>query len=174
MTCQRQPALGCVYKLVEINGKPKIKLSQDVEKVTMPGKKLAFRLYSNDGHALIDLLTKPEEEPPSVSKRVLCRHPFQVRGSSSAKIQLVVWYQYNRSNCSTKESKRAWVIPSKVEELHSCWWKDGSVSQPYPSMEEIRQTVQNSLRTLRQDHKRSLNPTPYKVRVSLCYLLTCD
>jgi nicotinate phosphoribosyltransferase len=42
--------------LVEINGKPKIKLSQDVEKVTMPGKKNVFRLYSNDGHALIDLV----------------------------------------------------------------------------------------------------------------------
>ena len=78
VTCQRQPALGCVYKLVEINGKPKIKLSQDVEKVTMPGKKNAFRLYSNDGHALIDLLQRPDENPPEVNQRVLCRHPFQV------------------------------------------------------------------------------------------------
>lgn len=68
-----------MYKLVEINGKPKIKLSQDVEKVTMPGKKNVFRLFSSDGNALIDILQKPEEAPPQVGKRVLCRHPFQVR-----------------------------------------------------------------------------------------------
>ena len=74
-----------MYKLVEINGKPKIKLSQDVEKVTMPGKKMPYRLYSNDGHALIDLLQRPDEEPPEVNKRVLCRHPFQVRNSISRK-----------------------------------------------------------------------------------------
>lgn len=141
VTCQRQPALGCVYKLVEINGKPKIKLSQDVEKVTMPGKKNAFRLYSNDGHALIDLLQRPDENPPEVNKRVLCRHPFQ-------------------------ESKRAWVIPSKVEPLYTCYWSDGQVPVDYPSLAEIRQNVQDSLKTLRQDHKRSLNPTPYKVGVS--------
>ena len=66
VTCQRQPALGCVYKLVEVNGKPKIKLSQDVHKVTMPGPKNAFRLYSSDGHALIDLMQRPDEEPPEV------------------------------------------------------------------------------------------------------------
>merc|ERR1719471_59341 len=69
VTCQRQPALGCVFKLVSVNDKPKIKLSQDVQKVTMPGQKEAFRLYSSDGHALIDLLQRPGEDPPQVGKR---------------------------------------------------------------------------------------------------------
>ncbi|XP_004530344.1 nicotinate phosphoribosyltransferase isoform X2 [Ceratitis capitata] len=141
VTCQRQPALGCVYKLVEINGQPRIKLSQDVEKVTMPGHKNAFRLYSADGHALIDLLQKVTEPPPSVGQKVLCRHPFQ-------------------------ESKRAYVIPSHVELLYKVYWKDGQITQQLPTLEQVREKVQISLKTLRNDHKRTLNPTPYKVAVS--------
>ncbi|XP_037918726.1 nicotinate phosphoribosyltransferase isoform X3 [Hermetia illucens] len=141
VTCQRQPALGCVYKLVEINGQARIKLSQDVEKVTMPGNKNAYRLYSADGHALIDLLQKVTEPDPEVGQKVLCRHPFQ-------------------------ESKRAYVIPSGVEPLYKVYWKNGKISQPLPSLEQIRDRVQTSLKTLRTDHKRTLNPTPYKVAVS--------
>ena len=141
VTCQKQPALGCVYKLVEINGKPKIKLSHDLEKVTVPGKKSAYRLYSNMGHALLDLLQRPDEVMPEVGKRVLCRHPFE-------------------------ESKRAWVIPAKVEQLYTCWWKNGQVPLEVPTLATIRNTVLLSLQNLREDHKRSLNPTPYKVSVS--------
>jgi nicotinate phosphoribosyltransferase len=61
VTCQRQPALGGVYKMVEINGEPRIKLSQDVMKVTMPGKKTAYRLYGSDGKSskiLLDIILK--------------------------------------------------------------------------------------------------------------------
>lgn len=161
VTCQRQPALGCVYKMVEINNKPRIKLSQEVGKVTMPGKKNAYRLYGAEGHALVDLLQNSSEAPPQAGQKVLCRHPFE-------------------------ESKRAYVIPSTVEALHKVitrflfflllnlfynmyfsyqiYWKDGKIRRPLPSLLDIRNRVQKSLDTLRSDHKRNLNPTPYKVK----------
>lgn len=79
--------------MVEINGEPRIKLSQEVGKVTIPGRKDAYRLYGSDGYALIDLLQRTMEEAPQVSQKVLCRHPFQ-------------------------QTKRANVTPSRVESLH--------------------------------------------------------
>lgn len=141
VTCQKQPALGGVYKMVEINGTPRIKLSQDVMKVTMPGKKTAYRLYGADGHALIDLLMRSVEPAPQVGQKVLCRHPFQ-------------------------ESKRAYVIPTQVEPLYKVYWQNGKVCCHLPGLEEIRDKVKTSLDSLRNDHKRNLNPTPYKVSVS--------
>lgn len=39
VTCQAQPALGMVYKLVQIDGLAKIKLSDEREKTTLPGEK---------------------------------------------------------------------------------------------------------------------------------------
>ena len=44
---------------------------------------------------------------------------------------------------------------------------DFTLPEPLPTIAEIRQQVQRSLKTLRQDHKRSLNPTPYKVTLLL-------
>ena len=49
VTCQAQPALGCVYKMVEIGARPCIKLSPDIEKITIPGFKRAFRLMNAAG-----------------------------------------------------------------------------------------------------------------------------
>ncbi|KAK4872071.1 hypothetical protein RN001_016195 [Aquatica leii] len=141
VTCQKQPALGCVYKLVELNGQARIKLSQDVGKVSLPGRKEAYRLFSDRGDALIDLLLRPDEKQPDIGEKVLCRHPFE-------------------------ESKRAYVTPSKIEKLHKIYWKDGKVCRPLPSLEQIRENVAVTLRSLRSDIKRNHNPTPYKVAVS--------
>jgi len=141
VTCQRQPAMGCVYKLVSVNNAPTVKLSQDVEKMTMPGVKHVYRLFGKDGFAILDLLQLPEEDPPKICEKVLCRHPFE-------------------------ESKRAFVTPHKVQILHDVVWKDGRNVLGSPPLIDIRSRVDANLKLLRSDHLRSLNPTPYKVSVS--------
>ncbi|XP_077561506.1 nicotinate phosphoribosyltransferase isoform X3 [Haemaphysalis longicornis] len=141
VTCQKQPALGCVYKLVEVKNQSCIKLSLDIQKVTIPGRKACYRLYGHQGYALLDLMQKMDEPPPQKGSRVLCRHPFQ-------------------------ESKRAYVMPDTVEDLCQLWWDHGKIVKDLPSLDGIRNRVKESLQTLRPDIKRTLNPTPYKVSVS--------
>lgn len=141
VTCESQPALGCVYKLVEIGGQPRIKLSQDVQKVTIPVRKEAYRLVGRKGYPLLDLLIQAGEEPPRPGAQVLCRHPFD-------------------------EKKRAYVTPARVVPLHQCVWVDGKRLQPERPLEEVRKGVLGQLAAFRPDHLRLLNPTPYKISVS--------
>lgn len=58
-----------------------------------------------------------------------------------------------------------YVTPSRVEPLHTCVW-DGKLTEPFPSMNEVRARVAEQLATFRQDHLRRLNPTPYKLSVT--------
>lgn len=44
------------------------------------------------------------------------------------------------------------------------YWKEGRLTQPRATLEQTRDKVKRSLEMLRSDHKRNLNPTPYKVR----------
>ncbi|KAG6517236.1 hypothetical protein ZIOFF_020616 [Zingiber officinale] len=143
VTCYTQAALGCVFKLVEIKDQPRIKLSEDVTKVSIPCKKRCFRLYGKEGYALVDIMTGEDETPPKVGQRLLCRHPFN-------------------------ESKRAYVVPQCVEELLRCYWP-GSSNKPreeLPSLNKVRERCMQQLEQMRSDHMRRLNPTPYKVSVS--------
>ncbi|KAJ6830168.1 nicotinate phosphoribosyltransferase 1-like isoform X2 [Iris pallida] len=143
VTCYSQAALGCVFKLVEINNQPRIKLSEDVTKVSIPCKKRCFRLYGREGYPLVDIMTGENEPPPKVGERILCRHPFS-------------------------ESKRAYVVPQQVEELLKCYWpgKSHKLREELPSLEKIRDRCLQQLEQMRPDHMRRLNPTPYKVSVS--------
>uniref|UniRef100_A0A1I7TQ10 Nicotinate phosphoribosyltransferase n=1 Tax=Caenorhabditis tropicalis TaxID=1561998 RepID=A0A1I7TQ10_9PELO len=142
VTCQKQPALGCVYKLVAQSQQPKIKLSQDVTKITIPGKKKCYRIFGKNGFAILDLMMLDSEPEPQPNEQILCRHPFE-------------------------ESKRALVNASKIIKLHDVYWKNGELVTPLPTLNEIKEHVNTSITVaLRQDHRRYLNPTPYKVSVS--------
>ncbi len=67
ITSKSEPVFGGVYKLaaVEKNGKiiPKIKISENTEKITNPGFKKVYRLFSNEsGEAIADVITLFDEE----------------------------------------------------------------------------------------------------------------
>lgn len=66
ITAKSEPVFGAVYKIagVEENGimQPRIKVSENIEKITNPGLKKVYRIYDEDGKAIADLITKSEEE----------------------------------------------------------------------------------------------------------------
>ena len=60
-TCKKQPALGLVCKLVELDGVPKMKLSSTPEKATYPRTKKIYRVVTDDKKHF-DLIALNEEE----------------------------------------------------------------------------------------------------------------
>jgi nicotinate phosphoribosyltransferase len=57
-------ALGGVYKLVELEGLPKLKLTSDLAKATLPGRKRVLRSFAPDGRMLQDLICMEQEQQP--------------------------------------------------------------------------------------------------------------
>lgn len=51
------PCFGGVYKIVQIDDEPVIKLSEDIVKISNPGFKDVFRVYDKNGLAYADLIT---------------------------------------------------------------------------------------------------------------------
>ncbi|NWI95471.1 PNCB phosphoribosyltransferase, partial [Pitta sordida] len=141
VTCPLQPSLGCVYKLVEVNGSPCLKVTEDEEKMTIPGVKSIYRLHDDAGHPFMDLLALEEEPAPGAGQELRIR----VLG---------------RLGETTK------VIPSAVERLHRTYFQDGQVCEPLPSIPEVRIHAQESLSQLSPSHRRLREPQPYPVAVT--------
>lgn len=142
VTCMETPVMGGVFKLVEIDKAARIKLSENISKVTLPGRKACWRLYGSDSKPILDLISLPTDEPPVVGKAIICRHPFD-------------------------EHKIAKVIPTKVERLHSCVFESGRIQIESEPIYSTRSYVLNQLfNGVRSDHLRMSNPTPYKISLS--------
>lgn len=141
VTAESEPALGGVYKLVELNGEPRIKISQDPAKVTVPGRKRTYRLAGQEGHYLADVMALQDEEAPKVGEPYLCRHPFV-------------------------PEQRVRIVPSSVQLLHEKVFQGGRSLIAEEGLEAIRERSRQLQKGIRADHRRALNPTPYKVSLS--------
>lgn len=62
-TCKKQPALGLVCKLTELNKAPRMKLTSDPEKATLPCNKALYRVWTTHDQkkASFDLIALEEE-----------------------------------------------------------------------------------------------------------------
>jgi len=113
------PVFGGVYKLVAVqkeNGiEPKIKISENTEKITNPGYKRLYRLFDQEtGQAIADLVASHEEI---------------IDGSKDVTI-------YHQSNLW--KFKKIEKGTYRVIELQNKIYEDGKLIYQLPSLEEIR------------------------------------
>ena len=129
-------ALGGVYKMAEYNGRPKIKISSNLEKMTTPGVKKIVRFYDREGLFEADTLADDSED---ISKgEVLIIDPG------------------NPLRRSTIRSKRRVELLVPVVTA-------GKLVYDFPSLEQIRTHRKNQLTELHESYKRLTNPHEYKV-----------
>ncbi|XP_028260432.1 nicotinate phosphoribosyltransferase isoform X2 [Parambassis ranga] len=141
VTCTKQPSLGCVYKLVEARGRPRMKISEDPEKSTVPGRKAVYRLVDAEGHPFLDLQCLEAESPPEAGLPLQC-------------------YPLGRDDSAVS------VTPAQVACLRLEVFSKGQVTQPLCSAAETRAKVQVSLQTLHPRHKKLQEPDSYTVALS--------
>ncbi len=146
ITSEDLPALGGVYKLSAVFDKeggytPKIKLSDNSEKVTNPGFKNLYRLYDKEsGMAIADLITLREEEL-SGDKPITIFHPIDT------------W-------------KRCEVQNFRAEKLQHTIVKGGKLVYEFPALMDVQKFSKQELAKFWEEYLRLDMPQVYKVDLS--------
>ena len=129
-------ALGGVYKMVEHNGRPKIKLSANPEKMTNPGVKKIIRFYDADGLMDSDAVAADSETWDTGAIYIVDpNNPLRRKKLDSA--------------------RRVELLIPVV--------KAGKLVYSFPTLEQIRDHRKTELSLLHESHKRLHNPHEYKV-----------
>lgn len=134
---QPDAALDGVYKLAFSGGKPRIKISENSSKITLPHKKQVYRMYDDEGHfAGADAITLADEE--NISRMF---HPQDVYKSLSLR-------------------------SFKQEALLHPVMQDGKSLLASQPLAQIAAFAQHRLSLLPEAYKRFDNPHIYKVGLS--------
>ncbi len=130
-------ALDGVYKLSLANGKPRIKLSENLSKITLPHRKQVFRITDNDNMFIgADAVTMADE--PDID---IMYHPLYPLKSLS-------------------------ISKFKKEPLLQKVMANGKRVIPHRSLPEIAKFSLNRLANLPEEYKRFDNPHIYKIGIS--------
>ena len=145
ITAKSEPVFGGVYKLsgIERDGKviPKMKISENVEKITNPGFKKVVRFYGKEnGKAMADLIMLAGEPNPDGT-------PYEIFDPNAE------WKRKTLENYVTRD-------------LLVQIFDKGKLIYKQPSIEEIRQTCTEQIDTLWGETLRFENPQTYYVDLS--------
>ena len=146
ITSKSDPVFGSVYKLAAVEDKdgniiPKIKVSENVEKITIPHFKKVYRLYDNDTHkAIADVVTVHDEVIDDSKEYELIDPTF-------------TWKRKKVSNFTAKELLRP-------------IFQGGELVYDLPSINEIRENCVYHVASLWDEVKRFENPQTYYVDLS--------
>ena len=146
ITARSEPVFGGVYKLVAVeddagNVVPKIKVSENVEKITVPHFKKIYRFYGNDtGKAIADYMTVYDEEVDD-SKDLEIFDPN------------ATW-------------KKKTVYDFHARQLLEPIFLGGKLVYKSPTLPEIKAYCQQQVDTLWDEVKRFDNPHSYYVDLS--------
>ncbi|MCQ2387328.1 MAG: nicotinate phosphoribosyltransferase [Clostridia bacterium] len=146
ITSEDMPALGGVYKLSAVfdekgNIIPKIKISENVEKITNPGFKNIYRVYDKKtGKAEADFIFLREEKYDNTKPLVLT-HPTER------------WKSITFENYDLRPLQQDII-------------KDGKLVYKLPSLKEIKKYAKKDLESFWDEYKRLDRPHVYKVDLS--------
>ena len=145
ITAKSEPVFGGVYKLsaLEKDGKliPKIKISENVEKITNPGFKTVYRLFDKDSHrALADVIVLDGETIPEDGE-------YEIFDPNA------VW-------------KRKKITNFYARNLREQIFKEGKCVYQSPSIDEIKDYCKKQLDAMWDEMKRFENPHNYYVDLS--------
>lgn len=148
ITSKTDPVFGAVYKIVGIKKqgqwKPRIKVSESVTKITNPGLKNVYRVYSAEGKAIAELLTLPGEKPSTDS-------PYCYIDPEKP------WKELYFENCTFKNMQELVI-------------KDGKQIVKSPTLKEIRAYVQDQLaHEIWEEEQRFENPHSHYLDMSPDY-----
>ena len=147
ITSADMPALGGVYKLAAVyddNGKviPKIKLSENTEKITNPGFKNIYRVYGKDTHkAEADFICLRSEPEVDTTKPLVLTHPTER------------WKSITFENYEVKPLQKDII-------------RNGKLVYEMPTLAEIKKYAEADLDSFWDEYKRLDKPHVYKVDLS--------
>ena len=136
VTAYDDPALDGVYKLASINGEPTLKISENVEKITLPSVKKVTRYYNKDGSFYADGISLEHEE----NLQTIEPPHFPIK---KTKVQ-----DFNSSTL---------LQPVML---------NGKLTVSIPSAHESAEYCREQLKKLNPEYKRFDNPHVYKVGIS--------